>query len=333
MADNTPIEWTDATANFLNGCSVLTAGCKRCYAMKLAGTRMKDHPTRKGLTIDTKEGPVWTGEVRPHWPAIAQVLSWTKPRMIFWNAHGDLFHENVPDELIDCVFAAAALTPQHTHQFLTKRSARMMQYYRGLDLAGGVGRVARFAVAMGRIFQETGHHSCKPGQGVPIVPHPLPNVWLGVSAENQECWDERVSHLRQCSAAVRWVSAEPLLGEIVDSMHMHLIDWVVAGGESGPKSRPMHPGWAIALREQCAGTGTAFLFKQWGDWMPVTRLAYVGDDPGTARPIRSAIISGRIYRREHIHHFPDNQPMVRVGKKIAGRMLVGVQHDGYPVSS
>lgn len=330
MADNTPIEWTDATANFLNGCSVLTPGCKHCYAMRLAGTRMKDHPTRKGLTIDTKAGPVWTGEVRPHWPAIAQVLSWTKPRMIFWNAHGDLFHENVPDELIDCCYAAAALTPWHTHQFLTKRSARMVDYYNDLDMAGGVGRVARFAVAMGRIFQETGHYRCKPGQGVPIVPHPLPNVWMGVSAEDQPRWDERVDHLRQISAAVRWVSAEPLLGRIEDTQKMKGVDWVVAGGESGPNSRPMEPHAAIRLWVQCTESGTPFLFKQWGDWFPVTKLAYYDDPPGGYRKISSAIIGDRKYEGSDIFHFSDGQPMVRVGKKLAGRKLVGAQHDGYP---
>lgn len=324
MADNTPIEWTDATANFLNGCTVLSPGCKRCYAMRLAGTRMKDHPTRKGLTVDTKAGPVWTGEVRPHWPAITQVLSWTKSRMIFWNAHGDLFHENVPEELIDCVYAAAALTPQHIHQFLTKRSERMRDYYRGLDEAGGVGRVARFAVAMGRIFQETGHHRCKPGQGVPIVPHPLPNVWMGVSAEDQPRWDERVAHLREISAAVRWVSAEPLLGPTKDDdfFCMSGVDWVVVGGESGPGSRPMHPEWARALRDQCAETGVPFLFKQWGDWVPLRDYAGSGFWPTSEGGCCRLTVDGE---KSDVGY-----PMQRVGKKLAGRLLDGTQHDGFP---
>jgi len=128
MADNTKIEWADATVNAVNGCSVTSPGCTNCYAMRLAGTRMKHHPTRAGLTRDSKAGPVWTGEVRLHEPALRQPLAWKRPRRIFWNAHGDLFHPAVPDEWIDRVFAVCALTPQHTHIILTKRSARMRNY-------------------------------------------------------------------------------------------------------------------------------------------------------------------------------------------------------------
>ena len=128
MADNTKIEWADATVNYVNGCSVVSPGCTNCYAMRLAGTRMKTHPTRAGLTRESKAGPVWTGEVRAHEPALQQVLAWKKPRRIFWNAHGDLFHPNVPDEWIDRQFAVMALTPQHTHMVLTKRPERMRDY-------------------------------------------------------------------------------------------------------------------------------------------------------------------------------------------------------------
>src|SRR3546814_9432181 len=110
MADNTPIEWADATVNYINGCSLASPGCTNCYAMKLAGTRMKHHPSREGLTIDSKAGPVWNGEVRAWGPALLQPLHWRCPRVIFWNAHGDTFHEAVPDAWIDRMFAVMALT-------------------------------------------------------------------------------------------------------------------------------------------------------------------------------------------------------------------------------
>jgi protein gp37 len=118
MADNSLIEWCDATCNAVNGCSVLSPGCTNCYAMKLAGTRLKHHPSRAGLTVETKAGPVWNGTVRLNEDALMQPLRWKRPRRIFWNAHGDLFHEAVPDEWIDHVFAVCALTPAaHAHDF------------------------------------------------------------------------------------------------------------------------------------------------------------------------------------------------------------------------
>ena len=101
MADHTKIEWADASVNAVNGCSVVSPGCSNCYAMRLAGTRMKNHPTRAGLTNNSKAGPVWNGEVRLHEPALLQPLRWKRPRRIFWNAHGDLFHPSIPDAWID----------------------------------------------------------------------------------------------------------------------------------------------------------------------------------------------------------------------------------------
>eukprot|EP01031_Cornospumella_fuschlensis_P021266 gene21266-26057_t len=128
MADRTGIEWTDATWNPIVGCSIVSPGCTNCYAMKLAGTRLKNHASREGLTRDSKAGPVWTGEVRfnPQW--LDQPLRWSKPRLIFVCAHGDLFTEGVPDEWIDQIFAVMALAPRHTFQVLTKRPERMRQY-------------------------------------------------------------------------------------------------------------------------------------------------------------------------------------------------------------
>lgn len=318
---------------------------------------MKDHPTRAGLTIDTKAGPVWTGEVRPHWPALAQVLSWSRPRAIFWNAHGDLFHEAVPDELIDANMAAIALTPQHRHQLLTKRTPRMRAYFNGLDRAGGIGRVARLCRAMALIYEQTGHHRCKPEVGAPFVPHPLPNLWMGISAEDQCRFDERVADLLGILAAVRWVSGEPLLGPIDlrwTEVAVPKIDWLVVGGESGPGARPMHPDWARSLRDQCAAAGIAFLFKQWGEWAPAGPQ-YPEEMRGATDEQLSeweqavmeapGISSGNVccmtrdgdlpvdYRYSGEYQPPPGAGawwLERIGKRAAGRLLDGVQHDGYP---
>ena len=202
MSDNTKIEWADATVNAVNGCSVVSPGCTNCYAMRLAGTRLRNNPSRAGLTQDTKAGPVWTGEVRLSESALLQPLRWTKPRRIFWNAHGDLFHENVPDAWIDRVFAVCALTPHHTHMILTKRSARMREYWSRANDNDSLARILN------------GMDALMPRGSMGFSSFPLPNVWLGVSVEDQTRADERIPDLTQTPAAIRFISAEPLLGPI-----------------------------------------------------------------------------------------------------------------------
>ena len=200
MADNSKIEWTEATWNPITGCSVVSSGCRHCYAMKLAGTRLQHHPSRAGLTVDTSAGPVWNGQVRFNEQWIQQPLQWRRPRKIFVCAHGDLFHENVPDEWIDRVFAVMALAPHHTFQVLTKRAARMQTYLQARGLPSRLDQQAR---------------SICGDRGLPKAPgYPLPNVWLGVSVEDQYAADERIPLLLQTPAAVRWISAEPLLGPV-----------------------------------------------------------------------------------------------------------------------
>lgn len=342
MSDGTKIEWTDATANVVNGCNIYSPGCANCYAMRLAGTRLKDHPTRVGLTQPSKAGPVWTGEVRFNEKALQQVLRWTRPRRIFWNAHGDLFHESVPDEWIDRCFAAMALTPQHSHQVLTKRSARMRDYMRSLDRA----IVKAFAPPHQHPALDDPHAEFFAS----IAPHaiaewPLPNVWLGVSVEDQIRADERIPDLLATPAAVRWISAEPLLGPVdllsipahgwyaLDAgetwggrasalrLDRRGLDWIVAGGESGPHARPMHPDWARSLRDQCKAAGVPFLFKQWGEWHPA-------GEPVEIMPNGDGIFAapGAFAK----HWFGEKVLMLRVGKKQAGRLLDGARLDGYP---
>lgn len=295
MSDGTKIEWTDATWNPIVGCSVVSPGCTNCYAMRLAGTRMMLHPSRAGLTRDSKAGPVWTGEVRFMEQWLIQPLRWAKPRMIFVCAHADLFHEAVPDEWIDRIFAVMAMAPQHTFQVLTKRPERMREYLHSPVVIDSIANAA---------------HDIDGGIGAPILP--LPNVWLGVSVEDQRRADERIGILGSTPAALRWVSAEPLLGRIdFDIDQLQVIDWVVAGGESGPGARPMHPDWARSLRDQCAAAGVPFLFKQWGEW------AAADDYPS------------EIQEQYDVQGLTDGQS-IRVGKKAAGRLLDGVIHDGYP---
>lgn len=304
MADGTKIEWTDATWNPITGCSVVSPGCTNCYAMKLAGTRLQHHPSREGLTDKTKAGPVWNGRVRMNRDWLYQPLDWTKPRRVFVCAHGDLFHENVPDDWIDEVFAVMALADKHQFQILTKRPERMFHYLMGKEYDNKDGDAFRDALIEGnahRIYEERTGVDTSLTMPVHL---PLDNVWLGVSVERQEEAVDRINHLLASPAAIRFVSAEPLLGPVdltkiefatmdivggpntlafadctLDALAGTLkmvpdggeaqehksdkvIDWVIVGGESGPKARPMEAGWARDLRDQCQRSGTAFFMKQ-----------------------------------------------------------------------
>jgi protein gp37 len=242
VAENSAIEWTDATWNPIVGCSVVTPGCTNCYAMRLAGTRLKHHPSRAGLTIDTKAGPVWNGEVRLIDAWLDQPIHWKRPRRIFVCAHGDLFHESVSDAWIDRVFAGMALAPHHTFQVLTKRDERMHAYI--------VARMDRRDDGEG--FSRS---------------WPLPNVWLGVSVEDRaRKW--RIDKLRDTPAALRFLSLEPLLGDLGD-INLSGIGWTIVGGESGPHARPMSAEWARSLRDQCKAAGVAFFMKQMSKKAPI----------------------------------------------------------------
>lgn len=351
MADKTGIEWTDATWNPVRGCTKVSPGCDNCYAMRQA--RRMDHPggAYEGLTRILNCRPQWNGKITLVPDLLSQPLRWTRPRRIFVNSMSDLFHPGVPDSFIDLVFSVMALSPQHTFQVLTKRPNRMHHYVQGLEDARSDGNIlmkSPIAEAMREVAMMRG--SPFPGNA-PLElliegRWPLPNVWLGVSVENQAAADERIPDLLRTPAAVRWLSAEPLLGPVdlervqwpgkhkVDVLRrgawdlpgwvggftnhsdMNGVDWVVVGGESGPGSRPMHPAWVRVLRDQCCESGVAFLFKQWGDWV---ELAAAPDSEGDVRHIVS----------------PANVPgadfaMRRVGKREAGRLLDGEAWDQYP---
>jgi protein gp37 len=317
MANHSNIEWTDATWNPITGCSVVSAGCKHCYAMKLAGTRMKNEPSRAGLTIDTAAGPVWNGQVRFNAQWLDQPLRWKRPRRIFVCAHGDLFHENVPDAWIDRVFAVMALAPQHTFQVLTKRPERMHRYLLKAE------SMIRDSVKYEAVAE--------------TMQWPLQNVWLGVSVENQVTADARMPLLAATPAAVRWISAEPLLG-LIDLRSIQFftifpkIDWLIFGGESGPRARPMHPDWARSLRDQCAELDVPFLFKQWGEWVnPKAAGLDLNHCYDKSRFGGYVELDGHWSAGENaVPHTTGAAHIFRVGKKAAGRLLDGVQHDGYP---
>lgn len=295
MSAKTSIEWTDATWNPVRGCSIVSPGCRNCYAMRQAHRHAGRGGAYQGLTRMTKRGPVWTGKVRTPRGVLELPLHWRKPRRIFVDSMSDLFHERVPADYIARVFAVMATAKHHTFQILTKRAERMQQLL-AHDL---------------------------PYEG---PEWPLPNVWIGVSVEDQKRADERIPLLLETPAAVRSISAEPLLGQVdlqlgqwvrmfsgrFDDKPCPQIDWVVAGGESGPKARPMHPAWARSLRDQCAAAGVPFLFKQWGAW---AHLEQVPMD--TWAKTRTYTRLGDVV-------------LWRASKKLNGRFLDGRTHDGYP---
>lgn len=327
---STKIEWTDETWNPVIGCSRTSPGCDHCYAIGVVHRGMS--PQHVGLTVKPEGERVdWTGEVRPAGEAkLLEPLRWRKPRKVFVNSLSDLFHPDLPDGEIAKVFAVMALAPQHTFQVLTKRPQRMatlmlspvFQILVSLQIEARIGDAA----------YETEN----------AVEWPLPNVWLGTSIESDR-YSFRADHLRATPAAVRWISAEPLLGPL-PSLDLTGIDWVVAGGESGPGSRPMHPDWARDLRDRCACTGargcrahrhtfgcyaetrrehtdrpTAFLFKQWGDWAPNGQLGLGNIDPKRERLVGDPV-------DEH----GCQVVLERMGKKVAGRELDGRTWDEYP---
>jgi protein gp37 len=332
MSSTTSIEWTDATWNPVTGCNEVSPGCDHCYAKTFAerwrGT--PGHYFERGFDVQLREDK------------LRLPLRWRKPRRIFVNSMSDLFHDGVSDDYIAWVFAVMAVAPQHTFQLLTKRHGRMRSLLNSAAFRPAVARAAGQLCENGDAMQDQ----------VLFGQWPLPNVWLGVSVENQQWADIRIPALLDTPAAVRWLSCEPLLGPvdldgpIVNGHRPRLtywltgrpgwgpeettpagltvqglttgprIDWVVCGGESGRGARPMHPDWARALRDQCTAAGVPFLFKQWGAWTP-TGYQVIGATPGR---LLVGAPDERGFREE----------IARVSKKDAGRELDSRTWDQYP---
>jgi protein gp37 len=245
MADKSAIEWTEATWNPVTGCSKVSPGCDHCYAETLS------------LRFGHSKKP-WTPEnaaenVVLHPERLDQPLKWKRPRMIFVNSMSDLFHENIPDEYVMRVFTVMRRASQHQFQILTKRPRR------ALDL-------------LSRLSWKVGDYGFDAYLGEPGS-KPITNVWLGVSIESWR-YNWRADVLRRVPAAVRFISAEPLLDTLYPEereerwLNLDGIDWLIVGGESGIGHRPMYVEWVRELQANAHHAGTAFFFKQWGGRTP-----------------------------------------------------------------
>ena len=256
MSDKSAIEWTDATWNPVTGCTKVSPGCAHCYAETFAERfrGVPGHPFEQGFDIKL-------------WPErLTLPLKWKDPRRIFVNSMSDLFHETIPDDFVKQIFEVMGQAKQHIFQVLTKRPERMVNWTRSHFLTSGAAK-----------------HGKDPWPG---------HVWLGVSVENQ-LYTSRVNALQQTPALIRFLSVEPLLGPVtLNGSLLKGIHWVIVGGESGPRARPVRPEWIFKIREQCEKRNVPFFFKQWGAYDP----------------------SGK-----------------RVGKKLAGRILEGRTWDDMPV--
>ena len=311
---STKIEWVTnldgtkgETWNPITGCTKISEGCQNCYAERMS----KRLAGRCGYP---KENPF---QVTLHPDKLDQPLRWKKPRMIFVCSMGDLFHDDIDFGWIRRIWATMTINRQHIYLILTKRPERMKSFFEWMDKQ-------EFKI-------ETSWD----------------NIWLGVTTENQQRADERIPILLQIPAAVRFVSVEPMLGPVdltqIDiggnvwinsltgdckSYHPYggmwkinesknKLDWVICGGETGPGARPMHPEWARSLRDQCQAAGTPFFFKQWGKYISISQMP---EDT---------------YRAWDIHHgtevgWEHDKPVWKVGKKFAGRLLDGREHNEYP---
>ena len=307
---NTNIEWTDAVWNPVTGCTPVGPGCDNCYARRMAETRLrgrfgypKHDPFRVTLHINRFEP-----------------LHWRKPRRVFVCSMGDPFHAQVPLPVIRSLVAVMALCPQHTFILLTKRPGRMCRFFglrRGQD-----------------VWNRACVLSCSwpPAKRTKPPPDgerwPLPNVWLGTSVENQCCADKRRKPLHELAERgwPTFVSYESALGP-VDWRGWGFLDWLIAGGESGPGARPAHPDWFRNTRNWCVCQRIPFFFKQWGAWAPAcdvdicdTRHDYryiqLSGGDATARPLRDHLMGCAL--------------MFRVGKKNAGRLLDGREWNQLP---
>jgi protein gp37 len=255
----TSIEWSEMVWNPLRGCTKVSPGCKHCYAETFSERwrGIKGHPFEQGFDL----------RLVPE--ALDKPLRWKKPRKIFVNSMSDLFHEDVPNEYIAAVFGVMAACPQHTFQVLTKRAKRMREWFAEAARRGETNHSTATGWCLAHASQRLGNpsHEFAPGA---LPAWPLPNVHLGVSVEDQERADERIPPLLHTPAAVRWISAEPLLGPVDlgpphDMAHESceaVLDWVVVGAESGRHNRLMRPEWVRSLRDQCTRADIAFFYKQ-----------------------------------------------------------------------
>lgn len=295
MGIKTGISWTEATWNPIRGCRFVSDGCSNCYAASVATRFSGIGQPYEGLARLVNGKPNWTGRVRVVHEHLYDPLHWQRPRLVFVNSMSDLFFEPLSDDMIALICAVMALAQRHTFQVLTKRPERMQLLLSDRSFATLVWAHADQLRLDPLIpFDRRGCHRV-----TSLYQWPLPNVWMGVSVEAQRVADERIPYLLDTPAAVRFLSCEPLLDAIdlrpylrhafnrephcswcedcipltagrdwwkqrTHDQHSTFIDWVIEGGESGPRHRPMLISWARRLRDQCVASNTAFYFKQWG---------------------------------------------------------------------
>lgn len=362
------ITWTNDTWNPIRGCSRVSEGCRWCYAEAVAARFSGKGQTYEGLA-QIKEvvksqppseanpwgyrgvtEPRWTGKVAFVPEHLHDPMRWKRPRRVFVNSMSDLFHEKVPDGWIDQIFTVMALAPRHTFQVLTKRPERMREYLKSTQAL----RV------LGKAWELLGHHPWHKYKHDNVMerPFPLPNVWMGVSVEDQKTAEARIPILLNTPAAIRWVSYEPALGPVnfkeldrngdtLDALTGEVcakesgciceegaaLDWIVVGGESGPHARPMHPDWVRSVHEQCESASVPFFLKQWGEWVGP------GHDQFARLPTRPLCCirsDGTLWTGDEPDYASENADcltMKRVGKHAAGRELDGRTWDEYPQES
>lgn len=319
------IEWTGDTCNPVVGCKKVSPGCANCYAETLA-CRLACMGQQQYADVTVAQTGRWSGTVQLLPRELLKPLRRKKPQTYFMCSMSDLFHQDVPCEFIAAIFGVMSASPQHTFQILTKRPASMLAFFTWMQLASS----RDFAGCVADVAWE---HTRRALPGINLdgrrdTRWPLPNVHIGVSAEDQQRADERIPRLWQCPAAVRFMSYEPALGPVDLRRTWKWLDWVIAGGESGPGARPAHPDWFRSLRDQCVSAGVAFFFKQWGAWAPL--------GPDRARRVAVAR-DGRRTKGMGRRDFPAAAEsadgwtvMYRVGKKVAGRELDGRTWDELP---
>ncbi len=351
MPVKSAITWTETTWSPVIGCSKVSEGCRHCYAKREVDTRWSKNPKSVWFGRDF-------GDVLCRPDQLDAPLHWKKPRRIFVCPRADLFHEDVGTIFIAQVFAFMGIASQHTFQVLTKRAERMRALLNNPVFHAEMHR-ERLRIICGSFVADAWEPDGRESRHLP-----LSNVWLGVSVENQAAADERIPLLLQTPAAVRWISAEPLLGPMdlspayfpchnAEGMRPDPetgaseccrecdytgisnemgLDWVVVGGESGPHARPMHPQWARSLRDQCAAAGVAYLFKQWGEWKRA--VDFRPDVMLPANRWADVEQSGVVHLWPDARQLDGTITMGRGGKHLLqiydARLLDGVLHDGYP---
>ena len=354
------IEWLNVpgykaeTWNPWIGCTPISKGCEHCWAHREENgcLRSDPAPTYPGQHYFWR-GPVFQGGTK-----LGRPLHWREPRCIFVCPRSDLFHADIPFEQIDRAFAVMALCPDHVFIVLTKRPERMAEWfahvraakrrwwhaeagYLGQRLVGGCSagwEEAKWSDELRRAARRMRNYYYPDHD---TIPWPLPNCWLGTSVEDQATAEERIPDLLKCPAALRFVSVEPMLGELsIANCQLSILDWVICGGESGPGARPMHPDWPRKLRDDCQAACVPYFFKQHGEWAP--SCDYYEDSPRREacleRPHQLITRQGQQWHvgtpgTDEQH---DGQPPLgthvihRVGKRRAGRLLDGVEYSEFP---